>query len=626
MTTQPDALLASDYVVCAALRKVADVFNVELLWERVRGGQDGVFLMDALKRHPRSPRARQRKETRYSHVVVRIPERDYIQDDRLEDGLGRRTLLQEFHRLHAQELGRYLADDAAIRYRLEPDPVLRPGEVHFLFGRAIHIPAEGERPQFRIQAAAVDGQSDWRDIGLIYPGQRLTLLNGDRRTSSYTVVGWPFPGSESILLILRPGNPAVVDVGVEPPGGLDLSEDGEGGHVVRDRRGRGLRVRVLDCPAEGVLTVMSPGHDRAMASSAASLASPITAERLPFETEIAQDMPPVVPEPEPPMDSLDETYPRIDHWGRREPMLGTGLDLDGLPLVGLDALSGQPPAPEQVTPQPTVPAPFPPSLPPNAGVPVEAELLPPTASAASAAPAPPAPRAEPLEQGTWVPSRPAAYLYVMGIALQRLSTYATAGISDWRLSFNRVGGVVHDGHPDAVAWLRVDNADRVFGEIVGSSEPLALPGMWRPVTELELELFAAPGAMAAHYLGWMRLPTSLRLPVPRERAVSFGRGAEADIAPRLLTDPRSLRWDGTRARSMGISAEYLGLSRRHLRLQVRSEDWWVQLESQNMPVYRLTMTGELVDVLNPGVNTVATAKPGELLVAGGYVLALGEVV
>lgn len=619
MTTHPDALLASDYVVCATLRKVADVFNIELLWERGRGGQEGVFLMDALKRHPRSPRARQRKETRYSHVIVRIPERDYIQDDRLEDGFGRRTLLQEFHRLHAQDLGRYLADDAVIRYLLEPDPVLRPGEVQFLFGRAIHIPVGGERPLFRIQAAAADGQSDWREVGLIYPGQRLTLLNGDRRTSSCAVVGWPFPGSESVLLILRLGTPTLVDVGVEPPGSLDLTDDGEGGFTVRDRRGRGLRVRVLALGAENVLAELGPGHERLIAPSAA-LPPPFPVERLPGAVEAIPSMPPLTAlEPDQALDPLEETYPRIDHWGRREPMLGVALDLDGTPLVGLDDLAGVPVAPEEQPTPPPAPPPSPPPRVPAGGVAVEAELLPPAASE-------PAPRAEPLEQGTWVPTRPAAYLYVVGIALQRLSAYATAGISDWRLSFNRVGGVVQDGHPDAIAWLRVDNADRVFGEIVGESEPLALPGMWQPVAELELELHAAPGTMAAHYLGWMRLPTALRLPIPRERAISFGRGTEADIAPRLLADPRSLRWDGNRAKSMGISAEYLGLSRRHMRLQVRSEDWWVQLESQNMPVYRLTATGDLVDVLNPGVNTVATARPGELLVAGGYVLALGEVV
>ena len=70
MTTQADVLVASDYVVCATLRKIADVFNVELLWERVRGGPEGIFLMEALKRHPRAARGRLRKETRYSHIII----------------------------------------------------------------------------------------------------------------------------------------------------------------------------------------------------------------------------------------------------------------------------------------------------------------------------------------------------------------------------------------------------------------------------------------------------------------------------------------------------------------------------------------------------------------------------
>jgi hypothetical protein len=125
MTPYPDVLVASDYVVCATLRKIADVFNVDLLWNRVRGGQEGVVLMEALKRYPRTLGDRQRQETRYSHVIVRIPERDYVRDDRLEDGFSRRALLQELRRRHEQEMGDYLAERSMIRYRLEPDPILR---------------------------------------------------------------------------------------------------------------------------------------------------------------------------------------------------------------------------------------------------------------------------------------------------------------------------------------------------------------------------------------------------------------------------------------------------------------------------------------------------------------------
>ncbi len=578
MPTQPDTLLASDYVVCATLRKISDVFNVELLWERIRGGQEGLSLMEALKRHPRAPRGRQRKETRYSHIVVRIPERDYVRDERLEDGLGRRTLLRELHRLHEQELARYLAEHATIRYQVEADTTLRAGEAQFLFGRAIYLPGEQETPIFRIQAAA-EGAGDWRDVGPVYPGQRLTLLNGDRRASSFAVTAWPFPGGESVLLMLQPGAPALVDMVAEPPGGLVLVEDDAGSLTARDRRGRGLRLRVIvagaDAGIDGKPAPMRPPPQPRPAPGARADEPALT--------------------PEPPLDTADPTCPLIDPWGRRQPKLG-------LPTEVAETPKPKPPTSASLDPTP------------------ERAAQASTSASVSPPPAPPA-----LDQHTWIPQRPAVQVRVLGIALQRLSTYAAAGISDWRIGFNRAGGLTPSSHPDAVAWLRVDSADRLFGEVVGLETPLELPGAWRPFPELRLDLHAAPQSMTAHYLGWVRLPTPLSMPVPRERAVSFGRGSEADIAPRLLADPRSLRWDGNPAKTSGVNAEYLGLSRRHLRLQARRDDWWVQLESQNLSVYHLAPSGELLDVLSPGVNTAAAAKPGELLVAGGYVLALGAV-
>jgi hypothetical protein len=251
MTTHPNALIASDYVICVNLRAVPDIFNAEWLWDRVRIGQEGVLLLEALKRHPRriARSAGQRQETYYSHVVIRISERDSIRDERLEDGFGRHLLLRELRRLHERDLGEHLAENATIRYRLEPDPMLRPGEVQALFGRAIHLPADDEAPVFRIEVTA-DGQSDWREVGSIYPGQRLTLLNGDRRASSYAVVAWPFPGNESILLLQRSEAPTLVDVVEEPPACLNLTGDGQGGFVARDHRGRGLRLRVVALSAD----------------------------------------------------------------------------------------------------------------------------------------------------------------------------------------------------------------------------------------------------------------------------------------------------------------------------------------------------------------------------------------
>ena len=90
-----------------------------------------------------------------------------------------------------------------------------------------------------------------------------------------------------------------------------------------------------------------------------------------------------------------------------------------------------------------------------------------------------------------------------------------------------------------------------------------------------------------------------------------------------MADPQALRWQGQTSAGAGISAEYLGLSRRHLRLQTRDDAWWVELESQNMAAYRLAADGTWLETLTPGVNTATAAQPGELLVAGGYVLELG---
>ncbi|HAS51210.1 MAG TPA: hypothetical protein DCS21_05510 [Gammaproteobacteria bacterium] len=594
MTTHPDALIVSDYVVCATLRKVADVFSVDLLWARGRGGPEGVTLLEALRRHPRTPRTRQHRETYYSQVIIRVPERDYVRDDRLEDGLGRRTLLRELSCLHEQEFGRLLAENAEIRYRVEPDSTLRPGEAQFLFGRAIYAPTAGETSMFRIEAAA-EGRDEWRDLGPIYPGQRLTLLNGDRRASSFPVMAWPFVSGESVLLMVRTEPTVAVDVVAEPPGCLNLTSDGAGGFLARDRRNRGLRLRV---------TALASGQEPS--GSPEPIAAQVQAGAVTSVTESAESLEPELElelEPEPPLTPVDEDYPQMDHRGRREPVLGMTMDEEA-----------RAPVPPPVLPVP--PAPVTPPTPP----------APPAPLAPLAPPVSPTPQtASGIDQQTWIPRQPTARLQVLGVALQRLSTYATAGISDWRLSFNRTGGLVLDAHPEAAAWLRIDSLDRIFGEVAGASTPLNLPGAWRPFPELVLEFHAVPHPMAGHYLGWMRLPTPLDLPVPHGRAVSFGRGSEADIAPRLLADPRSLRWEGDPAKTGGISAEYLGLSRRHLCLQARRDDWWVQLESQNMPVYRLTLSGELLDVLTPGVNTATEAKPGELLVVGGYVLALGAV-
>jgi hypothetical protein len=457
-----------------------------------------VFLLEALRRYPRIISRHPRRETRYSHIIVRIPECDYFWDDRVDSGSRQRELIRELQRRHH---ARYPVEDMAIRYRVEPDNELHPGEVRFLFGPAIYIPSEREAPLFHIQAA-IDEQDEWCDLGAIYAGQRWTLLNSNRCASSFPVTAWPFASDESLLLRLSSEPPVSVEILAEPADGLIVTEEGAGSFLALDRQGQRLRLRIM-----------------------------------PLTSDVKAPVP-----------RLGQAPKLLDHYNERTK--------------------------------------------------------------------------------TWSLRQMFAGLHIVGIALQRLSAYAKVGvfISDWRLSFNRTGELTLDIDPETVACLRIDSADQVFGEAAGRSTLLKWPGAWRPSPklDLQLELYAFPESMQAHYLGWMRLPTPLSLEVPAGREVSFGRGPNTDIAPRLLADPGALRW-GSRPARTRMNAEYLGLSRNHLRLQVFNDHWRVQLESQSMPVYRLALSGDLLDMLMPGVQTLTQARPGELLIAGCYVLMLGAV-
>ncbi|PIE83291.1 MAG: hypothetical protein CSA09_02125 [Candidatus Contendobacter odensis] len=591
MTTHSDALVASDYIVCATLRKVADVFNVELLWERIRSGQDGVFLAEALKRRPRTARTRQRKETYYSHVIVRIPERDYLRDDRLEDGFARNALQEDLVLLHEQHLAQYLDDDMEVRYQVEPDTGLRVGEVRFLFGRGIYIPACDESPAFRIQVAGKDKDS-WRTVGIIYPGQRLTLLNGNRRSSTFAIGGWPFLGGQSVLLVQRADDSGSVDVVAEPPSGLILDCGSDGEVMVSDHRGRGLWLRVvalsteMESSAYWLSTVPKPAKSLLPPDEGTLAVEPeIEPVALETDTGIGVDTQSghVVAE---------EPYTGVDHRGRREPVLGMPVNV------------GRPPEADAMEPLPSSEWPSPPPTP---------------ATIAFERPWPD------VTMAASEPSPPEAHLHIVGIALQRLSVYEAAGIRDWRIHFDPAGAVVPGHHANAVVRLRIDSSDRVFGEIQEQSTLLNVPSVWQPLTGLALTLQAVPVPMADHYLGWVHLPAPLDLSIRCERDFSFGRGSEADIAPRLLADPQALRWRNVESSGgAGINAEYLGLSRCHLRLQARQGNWHVALESHNMPTYRLSPSGDHLDILTPDTHTRLIARVGELLVVGGYVLSLGS--
>lgn len=479
--------MSASYVFCATLHDVRDVFNVENLWARARRNrQKGQFLLEALQQHPRTQRNRHQGESYFSHIIVQVPNSDYLHDDDLHAGSGAQMLLADLRDYHQQKLKDYVAPGEDIRYRIEPNPALPAGEVRFRLGPAIYLPPADQPPLYRLyQQTDIANQ----ELGLIYPGQRLTLLNGDPDGSTFPVPNWPFGTEASLLLRLKPESETGPEVAARPENSLTVTPlHSATRHRFEIRNAAGASLILMIAPYAAAVT------------------------NGPIE----------------------------------EPTWTPGSDLPGTP-----------------------------------------------------------PR-----------------LRVVGVALQRLSSRAPAGLLAWRLAFNRHGQLVPCHNPDVVARLRIDAEDQLWGEVDQASVPLSPPMDWSPQEGLTLALNALPEALQADYLGWLRFAQPIPLDMPVGRWGNFGRGQDADIAPALFNDADAWQW--AKGNALITQPEQLLVSRRHVGLHADPQGWRVKLTSTTWPVYLLDAAGTLNQILTPtdGEREHIAAR-GALLIVGSYVLELG---
>ncbi len=226
--------MPSSYIICNTLQDIDDVFNVELFWHPVSPFRKGRSLQEMLIKNPRTVRRRGISLTYFYHVVVRIPYRDYRSDDLLYAGSQRQALLEDLHTIHHHNLGRYVPDGHTIRYRIEADRTLQDRHICFLFGPAIYIPDEQEQPIYRLSYQTASTRL--QELGVIYPQQRLVLLNGYPDASTFAVPAWPFANEQSALLILEPDQPPRVEPEPDGSGALQVEHRGQTTFLLRDAR------------------------------------------------------------------------------------------------------------------------------------------------------------------------------------------------------------------------------------------------------------------------------------------------------------------------------------------------------------------------------------------------------
>ncbi len=247
-----------DFIVCATLERVKDVFDFIQLWGPPLSGQQGRCLRDVLTSYPRTLGDRRHpQETYFSHIIIRIPQLAYDDDELFYGGSRRAHLIADLTDKYQSELTSYLPENATIRYYVEADPDLPADRVQFLFGWGIYLPDDQEVPMCRVHWT--EGGVT-REIGAIYSAQLHTLLNGQLTTSTLALPQWPFEADRALWLRhrrlaptsrrgMQPMIPALsiasttLEVCAIPDGCFTIQMESTHSVIASDRQGHGLIIR-----------------------------------------------------------------------------------------------------------------------------------------------------------------------------------------------------------------------------------------------------------------------------------------------------------------------------------------------------------------------------------------------
>lgn len=210
------------YVQHEALGKVNDVFNAEAIWQAqgLSLFSRRPLLRDLLERSPREHRGRAATRC-FSHVTLLLPQEEVDDDRHLTRGARVRDLAQSLAALHQKDFGDLLGNDD-VRYDVVGADELAPGEVQVKFGHAVYLPAPGEQVLYTVSASR--DSVVWKQVGPVYPNQRLVLLGLDGRGATYPVPDWPF-GPDGAVLLVNDGPDTPLEVQVRPKDAFDCQFD-----------------------------------------------------------------------------------------------------------------------------------------------------------------------------------------------------------------------------------------------------------------------------------------------------------------------------------------------------------------------------------------------------------------
>lgn len=223
-------------------------------------------------------------------------------------------------------------------------------------------------------------------------------------------------------------------------------------------------------------------------------------------------------------------------------------------------------------------------------------------------------------------------LLLEGIALPRIDGRQTIpGLKGWLLWLDEDGDPVKNHlDPERAARLPALAANRqhpvLYIRRSGETRfsPLTSFPCLLDFSGGSLEVVASP--LPERYLGILHLLHPLEFLLD-EKPLSLGRQdaenpQQSQISLDQLSQPAGLQWEQGKKKSGRLGD--IGLSRRHLQIQMSNGRLQLRMMQGRTPVYILTDTGHLRQILRPGSQDILALPPGERLLIGNYLLKLAK--
>lgn len=203
------------------------------------------------------------------------------------------------------------------------------------------------------------------------------------------------------------------------------------------------------------------------------------------------------------------------------------------------------------------------------------------------------------------------FITITGIALPRIDYI---GIKYWILHLNQQG--MPAAQDEASQWILRGNQDTLEWCEAENKQ-------WQPLEISDSLPFPADNPIACRapviadkQYGILILPQPLASPLSHQ-TISLGRGEDNQISLQLLSRNDSIEW--RRATRRKQSMGHLGLSARHLNLNIEGQSMVLQQLSGSAPTY-LLQDKMISQTLEPKSNTKVKLSSGEELIVGNYLL------